>query len=287
MNSAVTTADSDILSKTPVLRITPPTRWWAVPLGELWAYRELLYFFVWRDIKIRYKQTAIGAAWAVLQPFLTMLVFSLFFGKLAHIPSDGIPYPIFFYSALLPWMYFSTALQNATNTIVENQRMITKVYFPRLTLPLSAVLSGLVDFGISFLMFIALMIYYGIRPGRAILWLPVFLLLAILTALGVGLWLSALNAVYRDVRYVLPFLVQFWMFASPVVYASSLVPARWRWLYGLNPMVGVIEGFRWSLTGRGDPPGRLFLISTVVVAAVLLGGIGYFQKMETTIADVV
>jgi lipopolysaccharide transport system permease protein len=287
VNSAVTTADSDILKKLHVLRIVPPGRWWAIPFGELWEYRELLYFFVWRDIKIRYKQTAIGAAWAVLQPFLTMLVFSLFFGRLAHIPSDGIPYPIFFYSALLPWMYFAAALQHATNIIVENQRMITKVYFPRLTLPLSAVLSGLVDFGISFLMFLAMMVYYGIRPGAAVLWLPVFLLLAILTALGVGLWLSALNAIYRDVRYVLPFLVQFWMFASPVVYASSLVPAKWRWLYGLNPMVGVIEGFRWSLTGRGDPPGRLFLISTAVVAAVLLSGIGYFQKMETTVADVV
>jgi lipopolysaccharide transport system permease protein len=242
---------------------------------------------VWRDIKIRYKQTAIGAAWAVLQPFLTMLVFSLFFGRLAHIPSDGMPYPIFYYSALLPWMYFAAALQNATNTIVENQRLITKVYFPRLALPLSAVLSGLVDFGVSFLMFLAMMVYYGIRPGAAVLWLPAFLLLAILTALGVGLWLSALNAIYRDVRYVLPFLVQFWMFASPVVYASSLVPVKWRWLYGLNPMAGVIEGFRWSLTGRGDPPGRLFVVSAGVVIVILLSGVGYFQKMETTVADVV
>src|SRR5580658_1628054 len=178
-----------------MLRIAPPTRWWAIPFGELWAYRELLYFFVWRDIKIRYKQTAIGAAWAVLQPLLTMLVFSLFFGRLAHIPSDGVPYPIFFYSALLIWMYFSAALQYATNTIVENQRLTTEVYFPRLTLPLSAVLSELVDFGISFLMFFAMMVYYGIRPGAAVLWLPLFLLLAILTALGVGLWLSALNAI--------------------------------------------------------------------------------------------
>ena len=287
MNSAVSTADSDILKKTHVLRITPPSRWWAIPLGELWAYRELLYFFVWRDIKIRYKQTAIGAAWAVLQPFLTMLVFSLFFGRLAHIPSDGMPYPIFFYSALLPWMYFAAALQNSTNTIVENQRLITKVYFPRLMLPLSAVLSGLVDFGISFLMFFAMMLYYGIRPGVAVLWLPVFLLLAILTALGVGLWLSALNAIYRDVRYVLPFLVQFWMFASPVVYASSLVPAKWRWLYGLNPMAGVIEGFRWSLTGHGEPLGRMFVVSALVVIGVFLSGVGYFQKMETTVADVV
>jgi lipopolysaccharide transport system permease protein len=198
-----------------------------------------------------------------------------------------LPYPIFYYSALLPWMYFAAALQNATNTIVENQRLITKVYFPRLALPLSAVLSGLVDFGVSFLMFLAMMVYFGVRPGAAVLWLPAFLLLAILTALGVGLWLSALNAIYRDVRYVLPFLVQFWMFASPVVYASSLVPVKWRWLYGLNPMAGVIEGFRWSLTGRGDPPGRLIYVSAGVVIVVLLSGIGYFQKMETTVADVV
>jgi len=274
-------------SARPVLRITPPSKWFDLRLGEVWTYRELLYFFVWRDIKVRYKQTAIGAAWAVLQPLLTMLVFSLFFGRLAHIPSDGIPYPIFFYSALLPWMYFAAALQNATNTIVENQRMITKVYFPKLLLPLSAVLSGLVDFGISFLMFVVLMVYYGIRPGAAIVWLPAFLLLAILTALGVGLWLSALNAIYRDVRYVLPFLTQFWMFASPVVYASSLVPEKWRWLYGLNPMAGVIEGFRWSLTGHGEPLGRMFVVSVLVVIVVFLSGIGYFQKMETTVADVV
>ena len=287
MSSANAVANSAAPAKTPVLLIAPPNRWWAIPFGELWSSRELLYFFVWRDIKIRYKQTAIGAAWAVLQPLLTMLVFSLFFGRLAHIPSGGLPYPVFYYSALLPWMYFAAALQNATNTIVENQRLITKVYFPRLTLPLSAVVSGLVDFGVSFLMFLVIMAYYRIKPGAAMLWLPLFLLLAVLTALGVGLWLSALNAMYRDVRYVLPFLVQFWMFASPVAYASSLVPARWRWLYGLNPMAGVIEGFRWSLTGRGDPPGRMFVVSALVVVAVLLSGVGYFQKMETTVADVV
>jgi lipopolysaccharide transport system permease protein len=274
-------------SKPPILRIAPRIHWWALPAGELWEYRELLYFFVWRDIKIRYKQTAIGAAWAVLQPLLTMLIFSLFFGRLAHIPSQGLPYAIFYYSALLPWMYFAAALQNATNAIVENQRLITKVYFPRLALPFSSVLSGLVDFGISFLMFVVLMIYYGIRPGAAALWLPAFLLLSIATALGVGLWLSALNAIYRDVRYVLPFLVQFWMFASPVAYPASLVPQKWRWLYGLNPMAGVIEGFRWSLTGHGEPPGRLVLLSSAVVVVVLLSGIAYFQKMETVMADVV
>jgi len=280
------TPGSPLLVEVPVLRITPPSRWWVVPFDELWAYRGLLYFFVWRDIKIRYKQTAIGAAWAILQPLLTMLVFTLFFGRLAHIPSGGLPYPIFYYSALLPWMYFAAALQNSTSTIVENQRLVTKVYFPRLALPLSSILSGLVDFGISFLMFIAMMVYYRIRPTAAILWLPLFLLLAILTAFGVGLWLSALNAIYRDVRYVVPFLVQFWMFASPVAYPSSLVPEKWRWLYGLNPMAGVIEGFRWSLAG-GEAPGRLIFVSAGVVIVILLGGLAYFQKMETTIADVV
>jgi lipopolysaccharide transport system permease protein len=281
------TAETPLLAKPTVLRITPPSRWWAIPFGELWDFRELLYFFVWRDIKIRYKQTAIGVAWAVLQPFLTMLVFSLFFGKLAHIPSEGLPYPIFYYSALLPWMYFATALQNATSAIVDNQRVITKVYFPRLALPLSSVLSGLVDFGVSFLMFVAMMLYYGMRPGVTALWLPAFLLLAVLTALGVGLWLSALNAIYRDVKYVMPFLVQFWMLASPVAYPSSLVPMKWRWLYGLNPMAGVIEGFRWSLAGSGEAPGRMLLFSSLAVAAILLGGLAYFQKMETTVADVV
>jgi lipopolysaccharide transport system permease protein len=283
-------SETTILPSPPIVRITPPSGWWAIPFGELWEYRELVYFFVWRDIKIRYKQTAIGAAWAVLQPFLTMLIFSLFFGALAHIPSQGLPYPIFYYSALLPWMYFAASLQNATNTIVENQRVITKVYFPRLALPISAVLSGLVDFAISFLMFVAMMAYYHIHPTLAVLWMPVFLLMAVLTALGMGLWLSALNAIYRDIRYVVPFLVQFWLFASPVVYPSSLVSARWpkwAWLYGLNPMVGVIEGFRWSLTGHGDPPGRLVLISSGVVLVVLLSGLAYFQRMETTIADVV
>jgi lipopolysaccharide transport system permease protein len=270
----------------PAIRIAPPARWWIVPFAELWDFRELVYFFVWRDVKIRYKQTAIGAAWAVLQPFLMMLVFSLFFGRLANIGSDGLPYPIFYYSALLPWMYFAAALQNSTNTIVENQRLITKVYFPRLALPLSSVLSGLVDFSVSFLMFIALMIYYGIRPTAAIFWFPAFLFLAILVALGVGLWLSAMNAIYRDVRYVLPFLVQFLLFASPVVYPSSRVPATWRWAYGLNPMVGVIEGFRWSLTGIGKPPVHLLFVSSTVAVIVLLSGLAYFQRMETTMADV-
>jgi lipopolysaccharide transport system permease protein len=274
-------------STVPVMLIGPATRWWVLPFGELWEFRELIYFFIWRDIKIRYKQTAIGAAWAVLQPLLTMLIFSLFFGRLAHIPSEGLPYPIFYYSALLPWMYFAASLQNATNAIVENQRIITKVYFPRLALPLASVLSGLVDFAVSFVMFAILMIYYGIRPTIAVVWFPAFILLAVLTALGVGLWLSALNALYRDVRYVLPFLVQFWLFASPVAYPASLVPEKWRWLYGLNPMTGVIEGVRWSLTGSPSPPGRLVLVSSAAVVVLLMTGVAYFQKVEATVADIV
>lgn len=271
----------------PVLRIAPPRGWLDINFKELWAARELLYFFVWRDIKVRYKQTAIGAAWAVLQPFLTMLVFSLFFGTLAKMPSHGLPYPIFYYSALLPWMYFATALQNATNVVVEQQQVITKVYFPRLVLPLSAVVAGLLDFAIAFVVFLGMMAYYRILPGFAIFLFPCFLLLAVATALSVGLWLSALNAVYRDVRYVIPFLVQFWLFASPVAYPSSLVPEHWRWLYGLNPMAGVIEGFRWALTGHGQPPNLLLGVSTGMVLLLLGGGLAYFHKMEGTIADVV
>jgi len=271
----------------PSVRIAPQRGWLAVDLAELWAYRELLYFFVWRDIKVRYKQTVIGAAWAVLQPLMTMLVFSLFFGRLARIPSQGLPYPIFYYCALLPWMYFSAAMQGATNIVVDHQRVITKIYFPRVVLPMAAVLSGLLDFAISFTAFIGMMVYYRIVPTGAIIWLPAFTLLAILTALGVGLWLSALNALYRDVRYVVPFLVQFWMFASPVVYPSSLVPEKWRLLYGLNPMAGVIEGFRWALTGHGQPPGILLVASSAAVILLVLSGLVYYHAVEGTMADVV
>jgi lipopolysaccharide transport system permease protein len=271
----------------PVVRIEARRGWLALDLGELWAYRDLVYFFVWRDIKVRYKQTVIGAAWAILQPVLTMLVFSLFFGKLARIPSQGLPYPIFYYTALLPWNYFAAAMQGATNIVVENQRVITKIYFPRVVLPISSILSGLVDFAISFAVFLVLMAYYRMVPTRAVIWLPAFLLLAVLTALGVGLWLSALNALYRDVRYVVPFLVQFWLFASPVAYPSSLVPAKWRWLYGLNPMAGVIEGFRWALTGHGDPPNILLAASSGAVVLLVLSGLVYYHAMEGTIADVV
>jgi lipopolysaccharide transport system permease protein len=271
----------------PVVRIEAHRGWLAFDLAELWSYRDLIYFFIWRDIKVRYKQTAIGAAWAILQPVLTMLAFSLFFGKLAKIPSQGLPYPVFYYTALLPWMYFATAMQSATNVVVEQQRVITKIYFPRVVLPIAAVLAGLLDFIISFAVLLALMAYYRMAPTGAVVWLPLFTLLAVLTALGVGLWLSALNALYRDVRYVVPFLVQFWLFASPVAYPSSLVPVKWRWLYGLNPMAGVIEGFRWALTGHGQPPGILLAASSAAVVLLVLSGLVYYHAMEGTIADVV
>jgi lipopolysaccharide transport system permease protein len=268
--------------------IVPSRGWFDINFAEIWEYRELMYFFVWRDIKVRYKQTAIGAAWAILQPLATMAVFTLFFGRLAKIPSDGLPYPVFYLSALLPWMYFSQSLSSATNVVVENQRVITKVYFPRVILPISGVLGGLVDLAISFVVLIVMVLYYGMPIGLNLLYLPLFILLAMLTALGAGFWLSAMNAVYRDVRYVLPFLVQFWMFASPVAYPSSLVPERWRWVYGLNPLAGVIEGFRWAVTGKGAPPDLLLLAASVTaVGLILVGGLIYFRHMEDTVADVV
>ena len=267
------------------VRIEPPRGWMELRLGEVWQYRELLYFFVWRDVKIRYKQTAIGVVWVVLQPLLTMLVFTLFFGRLAKLPSLGLPYPVFYFAAVVPWMYFAGALQNCTNVVVDNQRVITKVFFPRLILPISAVLSGLVDFAIGFVVLVIFTMAYGFHPTLAALWLPGLVLLAVMTALGVGLWTSALNALYRDVRYVIPFLVQFWMLASPVAYPSALVPARWRWLYGLNPMAGVIDGFRWAMTGHGQAPGILLLASALESWRWLVGGLFFFQRMEGEIAD--
>lgn len=269
----------------PVLRIEPQRGLFDLRFQELWEYRELLYFFAWRDVKIRYKQTAIGVVWVILQPLLTMAVFTLFFGRLAKLPSLGLPYPVFYFAAVVPWMYFAQALQNATNIVVENQRVITKVYFPRLILPLSSVLAGLVDFAIGFVVLICFCLAYHIVPSIAALWLPAFLLLAIFTVVGVGLWMSALNALYRDVKYVTPFLIQFWMLASPVAYPSSLVPERWRWLYSLNPMAGVIDGFRWSLTGRGEPPGLPMLVSAIAVLVVFVGGLIFFQRMEGAVAD--
>lgn len=271
----------------PTFFIDPPSGWTSIGFRELWDYRELLYFLTLRDIKVRYKQTALGAAWAVIQPFFMMVVFSLFFGKLAGIKSDGIPYPIFTFCALLPWQLFAHALTESSNSLVANERLITKVYFPRLVVPMAAVLGGLVDFAVAFVILLAMMFYYGIVPTRAIVMLPAFILLAVLTALAVGLWLSALNVKYRDVRYTINFLIQFWLFATPVAYPSSIVPERWRALYGLNPMAGVVEGFRWALLGTEQPPGAMLAVSISVVIALLIGGLFYFRRMEQEFADVV
>jgi lipopolysaccharide transport system permease protein len=270
-----------------LIEISPSSGWLDMDFVELWRSRELAYFFVWRAIKIRYKQTIIGAAWAVVQPVATMLVFSFFLGHLAKISSGGLPYPIFYFSALLPWAYFSGTLQSVTNSVIEQQHVVTKVYFPRLLLPIAAVVPGLLDFVIGLCIFLPMMFFYHLAPGDAILMLPIFLLLAVATALSVGLWFAALNSLYRDVHHLVPFLMQIWMFASPVVYPAALVPARWRWLYGLNPMVGVIEGFRWALTGRGQPPTFLLAVSAVAVLVVLIGGLIFFHRMEGAIADVV
>ncbi len=265
-----------------------PTRGWVpLRLDDLWQYRELLYFLVWRDIKVRYKQTVLGAAWAIIQPLMTMVVFSVFFGRLANMPSDGVPYPVFAYCGLLPWQLFSQALTQSGNSLVGNQNLITKVYFPRLVIPLAAVLAGLLDFLIAFLVLVAMMFYYGITPTPAAAALPLLLLLTVATALGAGLWLSALNVEYRDVRYTLPFLAQFWLFATPVAYPASLAPEPWRSLLGLNPVTGAVEGFRWALLGTAGPPGLLLLISVLTTLVLLVGGLYYFRRMEKTFADLV
>jgi lipopolysaccharide transport system permease protein len=269
----------------PTFFINPDVGWPTLELKELWEYRELLFFFTWRDIKVRYKQTALGAAWAIIQPFFMMVVFSLFLGRLAHVSSDGIPYPMFVYSGLLPWQLFSQSLAESSNSLITNERLISKVYFPRLCLPMSAVMAGLVDFLIAFAILILMMVFYGVRPTAAMLALPAFVLLAAGTALAVGLWLSALNARYRDVRYTINFLIQFWLFATPVAYPSSLVPLRWRALYGLNPMAGVVEGFRWSLFGSKEPPGPMLAVSIVMVLLLFIGGLYYFRRMEAEVAD--
>lgn len=271
----------------PSLTIQPSHGWVSLDLKGLWEYSELLYFLAWRDIKVRYKQTVLGVAWAILQPFLTMVVFSIFFGRLAKIPSDGIPYPIFAYCALVPWQLFANALNQSGNSLVANQQLITKVYFPRLIIPLSAVLSGLVDFAIAFVVLLGMMFYYGIYPTMAIVTLPLLILFAIATALAIGLWLSALNVQYRDVRYTIPFLTQFWLFVTPIAYPSSLVPEQWRILYSLNPMAGVVEGFRWALLGKAVEIGPQVMVSALVVIVFLLGGLIYFRRMEKTFADVV
>ena len=272
---------------TRITMIMPSKGWTALNLRDLWIYRELILFMTWRDLKVRYKQTLLGASWAVLQPFLTMVVFSIFFGNLAKVPSDGVPYPIFSYTALIPWTLFSKALQDASRSLVASSHMITKVYFPRMILPLASVLAGVVDFFIAFIVMIGMMIYYGIAPTINVWTLPLFLILALVTAVGVGLWLSALNVLYRDINYILPFLTQFWMFLTPIAYPSSMVPQRFQVLYALNPMTGVVEGSRWALLGSGQAPGNMTLVSSLVAIILLVTGMIYFRRMERQFADMV
>ena len=272
----------------PRVTIVRPTKD-APPAGlrELWEFRELLYYLVWRSIKVRYKQTLLGASWAVLQPLLTMLVLSIFLGRFARVPSNGIPYPLFAYSGLVVWTFCTSALSQATQSIVEQQSMITRVYFPRILLPISGVLAATVDMLLSLPVLIALMAFYGIAPTRLVWTLPLFLLLAAASAMGIGLWLSALNVRYRDVRYAIPFLIQLWFLSTPVMYPSSVLPDGWRVLYGINPMAGVVEGFRWGLLGGTEPPGNLLIVSIAIILLVLVGGFHYFRRMEATFADVV
>ncbi len=277
-----------IKQDTPFLIMRPSRGWVALRLGELWRFRELLYFLVWRDVKVRYKQTVIGAAWAIIQPFTTMIVFSLFFGGLAGIPSDGLPYPLFSYTALVPWTFFAAGLANASNSLVGNANLIKKIYFPRLVIPISAVLSNAVDFCLAFGVLVIMLIGYGILPTANIIFLPFFVLLALITALGVGLWLSAMNVQFRDIRYVVPFLTQVWLFITPIAYPSSLIQNDvLRTIYALNPMAGVVEGFRWALLGTQTAPSSLLAVSTLAAILLLVSGLFYFRRMEKTFADVV
>jgi len=272
----------------PLITIEPQREheWVSLELVDLWRYRELLLLLTWRDIKVRYAQTVLGATWAVIQPVLTMVIFSVIFGQLAKLPSDGVPYPIFTYTALLPWQLFAFSLTNSSNSLVASEKLISKVYFPRLVIPIASVLPALVDFAISFLVLIGMLVYYQIPLTTHILVLPLFLLLTVMSALAVGLWLSALNVKYRDIRYVVPFVTLFWQYATPVAYSASLIPEKWRLLYGLNPMTGVVEGFRWALLGSGRVDGMVW-VSIVIIFVILLSGLAYFKRMEATFADVI
>ena len=270
-----------------VIRVEPTTGWISLKLKEVWDYRELLYFLIWRDIKVRYKQTVLGAAWAIIQPFFTMIVFTVVFGKIAKIPSDGIPYPIFSYAALVPWTLFASGLGRASNSMVGSSNLIKKVYFPRLCIPIASILAGLVDFILSFMMLIGMMFYFGIVPSMNVIWLPLLLLLALTTSLGVSLWFSAMNVRFRDVGFIVPFLTQIWLFATPIVYPSSLLPEPWRTIYGVNPMAGVVEGFRWALLSTDTAPQPIIIVSSLVAFSILIGGLIYFRRMEKTFADIV
>jgi len=285
-NATSTMSNPSFEAKTVTL-IRPSKGWIPLRLQEVWEYRELLYFLIWRDIKVRYKQTIIGGAWAIIQPFFTMVVFSLFFGWLAKIPSDGIPYPIFSYAALVPWMFFANGLSQSSDSLVGSANLIKKVYFPRLAIPTAAVLSGIVDFVLAFSVLLIMMFFYGIIPTWNIIWLPAFLILTLMTSLGVGLWFSAMNVQFRDVRYTVPFLIQFWLFSTPIAYPSSLLFEPWRTVYAINPMVGVVEGFRWALLGTNTAPGPIIIVSSMTAFMVLVSGAFYFRRMEKTFADVV
>jgi homopolymeric O-antigen transport system permease protein len=276
-----------VIGEAQHIHIEPSRGWVALKLRDLWEYRELLYFLTWRDISVRYKQTVLGIAWAIIQPVFTMIVFSLFFGRLAKMPSDGIPYPIFSYTALVPWTFFANGLTQSSNSLVGSANLITKVYFPRLAIPIAAVLSGLIDFALALLVLLGMILYYGMPVTIHILWLAPLLLLALVTSLGVGLMLTAMNVKFRDVRYAVPFLTQLWMFATPIAYPSSLLSEPWRTLYGLNPMVGVVEGFRWALLDNGNAPGPIIIVSSLVAVVTLVGGAFYFRRMEKNFADVV
>ena len=286
----ITIADTSYsapLNDLPEIVVGPSRGWMDLNLGDLWRYRELLYFLTWRDIKVRYKQTALGAAWAVLQPLLTMLVFSVIFGALAGLPSDGAPYPVFTYTALVPWQLFAFALNQSSTSLVTDQNLITKIYFPRLIIPMASVMAGLADFGIAFVVLLGMLLVYQIPLTLRLLVLPPLILLALVTALAIGLWLSAMNVKYRDVRYTLPFLTQLWLYATPIAYSSSLIPEHWRWLYCLNPMTGVVEGFRWAMLGKASPVGSSIFVSAGVVVLLFLGGLIYFKRIEGSFADVI
>lgn len=285
MNKQIAPAHADAARR--VSRIEPTRGLRFLDLAEMWHYRELLYFLTWRDIQIRYKQTAIGVLWVVLQPMASILVFSLFFGQLAKIPSNGVPYPLFVFAALLPWQVFSRAMMEASNSLVTDQRLVSRVYFPRILVPFSSVMAALFDFSVTFILFLIMMLAYGVHPGLAILTLPIFLFLMTATALGVGFWLAPLNMEYRDVTYVLPFLTQIWMFLTPVVYPSTLVPEKWRFLYGLNPLAGVVEGFRWALLGVGPGPSPMLFVSSAVAIFLLISGVFWFRSRERTFTDAV
>ncbi len=282
-------SDSAMTRKPPeeVVFLKPSRGWIHLNLADLWRYRELIYFLTWRDVKVRYKQTVLGAGWAILQPLINMVVLSLIFGRFANMPTDGIPRPIFTFTALLPWGLFAKALSDTGRSMLANRSMITKIYFPRLIIPLASVLGGLVDFSIQFVILIVMMLFYGFAPTIAVVTLPFFLLLALATALGFGLWLSALNVLYRDVNYILPFLTQLWLLVTPVAYSQSVVPEEWQWLYALNPMVSVVEGFRWALLDAPAPNIQTLLISSTITVIVLITGMYYFRRMERTFADVI